>query len=51
MNDTFQAFLQFLVDLFSALSKFLGFDADFGDMFGLTTTTEAAADDTKAENA
>jgi hypothetical protein len=46
MNDAFQAFLQFLVDLFSALSKFLGFDADFGDMFGVTTTTEAASDET-----
>lgn len=30
MNDAFQAFLEFLIDLFSALSKFLGFDFDLG---------------------
>lgn len=30
MNDAFQAFLEFLIDLFNALSKFLGFDFDLG---------------------
>lgn len=32
MNDAFQAFLEFLIDLFNALSKFLGFDFDLGEI-------------------
>ena len=29
MADAIKAFLEFLIDLFSALAKFLGADADF----------------------
>ncbi len=42
MNDAFQAILEFFIDLFSALSKFLGFDFDIG---GLTTATGEASDE------
>ncbi len=47
MNDAFQAILEFFIDLFSALSKFLGFDFDIG---GLMTTTAGESSDESAES-
>ncbi|MDY4254219.1 MAG: hypothetical protein SOX69_00630 [Oscillospiraceae bacterium] len=49
MNDAFKAFIEFLVDLFNALSKFLGFDFDLGGMINPTAATEDTKENTEGE--
>lgn len=45
MNDAFNAFIQFLVDLFNALSKFLGFDLDLGGIINPDGDKEEGGED------
>ena len=49
MNDAFKAFIDFLVDLFNALSKFLGFDFDLGRKINPTAATEEKKENTEGE--
>lgn len=49
MNDALQAFIDFLVDLFNALSKFLGFDFDLGGIINPTETTGESKENTDGE--
>ena len=45
MADAIKAFLEFLIDLFSALAKFLGADADFDFENMINNILDGASDD------
>ena len=49
MADAIKAFLEFLIDLFSALAKFLGVDADFDFENVINNILDGAAEEDTEE--